>query len=114
MREFPQAVAQFRQVVQLSPDYALAVFQLGLSFGQTGDWDRAIETLKRALQLDPTNFSASYNLGAAYLQKKMVPEAVTAFRQCITTAPDPESAERFLPTTKMNAAAGQRLAGARA
>ncbi|PYX16368.1 MAG: hypothetical protein DMG84_07830, partial [Acidobacteria bacterium] len=88
MREFPQAVAQFRQVVQLSPDYALAVFQLGLSFGQTGDWDRAIETLKRALQLDSTNFSASYNLGAAYLQKKMVPEAVTAFRQCITTAPD--------------------------
>ena len=33
MHQFPQAVEQFQRVLQLSPDYSLAVFQLGLAYG---------------------------------------------------------------------------------
>ena len=53
-----------------------------------GDFDQAISTLKRRWSLDSTNFSAAYNLGAAYLQKKMITEAIAAFRQSITIAPE--------------------------
>ncbi len=75
-------------MLQLSPDYSLATFQLGLAYGKAGDFDSAIQTLKHALELDSTNFGAAYNLGAAYLQEKMTPEAAAAFRQSITIAPD--------------------------
>ena len=41
-----------------------------MAYARTGDFDHAIQTLKRTLDLDPSNFSAAYNLGVAYLQKK--------------------------------------------
>jgi tetratricopeptide (TPR) repeat protein len=52
--------------------------------------------LKRALQLDGTNFSAAYNLGAAYLKKQMVPEAAEAFRQSISINPEYAAGRRAL------------------
>ena len=96
LREFPRAVAELQRVLQLSPDYSLAVFNLGLAYARTGDFDQAILTLKHALDLDGTNFSAAYNLGAAYTQKKMVPEAVAAFRQTVTINPQFGPAHRAL------------------
>jgi tetratricopeptide (TPR) repeat protein len=96
LREFPRAVAEFQRVLQLSPGYALAVFNLGLAYARTSDFDQAIQTLKHALDLDGTNFSAAYNLGAAYTQKQMVPEAVAAFRQTIAIAPQYAPGHRAL------------------
>ncbi|HZZ15468.1 MAG TPA: sulfatase-like hydrolase/transferase [Candidatus Sulfotelmatobacter sp.] len=96
LRNFPQAVEEFQKVLQLSPDYALAVFQLGLALARTGDFDQAIQMLKRALELDGTNFSAAYNLGAAYARKQMVPEAVAAFRETIRIAPEYAAGHRAL------------------
>jgi arylsulfatase A-like enzyme/Flp pilus assembly protein TadD len=96
LRDFPKAVEEFQQVLQLSPDYALAVFQLGLALARTGDFDQAIQMLKRALELDGTNFSAAYNLGAAYARKQMVPEAVAAFRETIRIAPEYAAGHRAL------------------
>jgi arylsulfatase A-like enzyme/Flp pilus assembly protein TadD len=87
LHEFGRAVEEFQRVLQLSPDYELAVFNLGLAYARSGDFDNAIATLKRALELDGTNFSAAYNLGAAYLKKEMIPEAATAFRQSVNVNP---------------------------
>jgi tetratricopeptide (TPR) repeat protein len=81
LRNWPNAVNEFRHVLNLSPDYALASYNLGLAYIRNEQMDEAITTLKRTLELDPTNFAAAYNLGAAYLRKSMVPEAVAAFRQ---------------------------------
>jgi len=50
--------------------------------------------LKRALELDGTNFSAAFNLGAAYEKKQMIPEAMAAFRQSATIDPDYAAAHR--------------------
>jgi arylsulfatase A-like enzyme/Flp pilus assembly protein TadD len=96
LRDFPMAVEEFQKVLQLSPDYALAVFQLGLALARTGDFDQAIQMLKHALELDGTNFSAAYNLGAAYARKQMAPEAVAAFRDTIRIAPEYASGHRAL------------------
>jgi tetratricopeptide (TPR) repeat protein len=96
LRDFPRAVEEFQKVLQLSPDYALAVFQLGLALARTGDFDQAIQMLKHALELDGTNFSAAYNLGAAYARKQMAPEAVAAFRDTIRIAPGYASGHRAL------------------
>ena len=96
LHEFSKAAEEFQRVLQISPDYELAVFQLGLSYGSNGDFDQAIAMLKRALQLDGTNFSAAYNLGAAYLKKQMVLEAVNAFRQSTSINPEYAAGHRAL------------------
>ena len=54
------------------------------------------ETLKRALELDPSNFSAAYNLGAAYVQKQMMTEARPHFVPRSTIAPDYAPGHRAL------------------
>ncbi len=87
-RDFPEAITEFLRVLELSPDYALAVFNLGLAYGGSRNWDQAIHYLKRALELDGTNFSAAYNIGAAYVQKQMWAESLAAFRQSVAIYPD--------------------------
>ena len=87
-RQFPDAIRELLWVIERSPDYALAVFNLGLAYGSSGDPERAIQYLKRALELDGTNFSAAYNLGVAYMQKQMWSESLGAFRQSVAIYPD--------------------------
>jgi arylsulfatase A-like enzyme/Flp pilus assembly protein TadD len=96
LKDFPSAVAEFKRVLELSPDYSLATYYLGLSYANAGDYDNAIATLKHALELDGTNFSAAFNLGAAYSRKQMVPEAEAAFRQSIQINPDYAAGHRAL------------------
>jgi len=52
--------------------------------------------LKHALELDGTNFSAAYNLGAAYARKQMAPEALAAFRETTRIAPEYAPGHRAL------------------
>jgi arylsulfatase A-like enzyme/Flp pilus assembly protein TadD len=87
-REFSAGVTHFRRVLELSPDYTLAIFHLALSYGHLGEVDRAISLLKRTLELDPTHFSAAFNLGALYLKKEMIAEALEAFRRSVTIHPE--------------------------
>jgi len=86
-KEYANAIAQFKHVVERSPDYALATFQLGMSYAMSGDMDNAIANLRRTLELDNTNFSAAFNLGSAYLQQQKVPEALSAFEQSVRIYP---------------------------
>jgi arylsulfatase A-like enzyme/cytochrome c-type biogenesis protein CcmH/NrfG len=87
-KQFRNAVAEFTTALQLSPNYMLAIFNLGLANAALGDDDEAIKYLERTLQLDPTNFTAAFDLGVAYLHKQMIPESTDAFRRSVTIYPD--------------------------
>jgi len=65
----------------------LANFNLGLAHAALGHDDEAIRYLKRTLELDPTNFTAAFDLGATYLHKNMYAESTEAFRQSVTIYP---------------------------
>jgi tetratricopeptide (TPR) repeat protein len=67
-----------------------------LAYARNGDMDHAEEALKHTMELDATNFDAAYNLGAVYLQKKMVPEALAAFRQSEKVNPDYEPSHKAI------------------
>jgi arylsulfatase A-like enzyme/Flp pilus assembly protein TadD len=96
---FPEAVEELQKAVQLSPDYSLAVFNLGMAQAHAGQIDAAIVTLKRALQLDASNFEAAFNLGVAYLQKRDLQSAAAAFRQSIAINPNLARTHRALGET---------------
>ncbi len=95
-KDFASAVPEFRRVLEKSPDYALAVFNLGLALAHLGELDEAILKLKRTLELDPSNFSAAFDLGAVYLKKSMYEESIAAFRQSVAIHPGFAPARRAL------------------
>jgi arylsulfatase A-like enzyme/Flp pilus assembly protein TadD len=96
MQDYPEAIAEFRRVLELSPDYTLVYFYLGLAYARTGDYQNSVDYLQRTLKADGTNFSAAYNLGAAYLKLDRVDDAVAAFRQSLQIYPGYEPAHLAL------------------
>lgn len=48
------AVAQFRRAIELDPNFALAYVELGWAYEESGQQQKAIETLEKAAQLDDT------------------------------------------------------------
>ena len=65
LQRFEDARKEFTSVVEIVLDYTLAIFYLGLANARVGDFDGAIAALKRALELDATNFSAALTWGVA-------------------------------------------------
>jgi len=99
LKMYPEAVTELQKTVELSSDYALAFFNLGMAQAHAGQIDAAIATLTRALELDATNFDAAFNLGVAYLQKRDLEDAAGAFRKSITANPDFARGHRALGET---------------
>jgi arylsulfatase A-like enzyme/Flp pilus assembly protein TadD len=87
-KDFANSVTEFKRALELSPNYMLAVFNLGLANAALGDDVEATKYLKRTLELDPTNFGAAFDLGVTYLHQNMIPASTEAFRQSITINPD--------------------------
>jgi arylsulfatase A-like enzyme/Tfp pilus assembly protein PilF len=99
LKMYPQAATELQKTVELSPDYALAFFNLGMAQAHAGQIDAAIGTLQHALDLDKTNFEAAFNLGVAYIQKKDLERAAEAFRKSVTADPDFARGHRALGET---------------
>jgi arylsulfatase A-like enzyme/cytochrome c-type biogenesis protein CcmH/NrfG len=99
LQMFLEAAAELQKTVDLSPDYALAFFNLGMAQAHAGQIDAAIGTLQRAIDLDGTNFEAAFNLGVAYIQKRDLDSAAAAFRTSVTVYPDFARGRRALGET---------------
>lgn len=79
-----EAVAESVRAQQLDP---LSLFQhthAGWVLYLARRYDQVIEVSRSILDLDPNNPEAHYQLGMAYTQKGMHPEAIAAFRKAIT------------------------------
>lgn len=72
------AEAQIR--VQRDPQDASAHFDLGSTYYVRGDVEKAIESLERAVELNPENDDASYMLGLAYERLGRQEDALRQFQ----------------------------------
>jgi Lipoprotein NlpI, contains TPR repeats len=59
-----------------------------------GHWDEAVADLRRAIELDPRNISASNNLALTYCAMRRFPEAVATLDRVL--AWDPTNARALL------------------
>ncbi len=64
-----KAILNFKQALELDPDYASAHNGLGSAFAQAGNFDAAISSWEKAVELKPDYDFPLYNLGLAYLAK---------------------------------------------
>lgn len=68
-----------------------ALFKQGQQFYNNGQWDLAINTYKRVIELDPTYQSAYVNLGDAYYKSEQLDLAIETYQKGAEI--DPEDAD---------------------
>ena len=87
-----------RALVTLSPESALAFYNLGLTLKQKDDFAGAEAALRRAAALDPTLEDAPYTLGVVLWQTGRFDEAAEAFREATSRRPGYADAHFMLGT----------------
>lgn len=79
----PEAIAQYKQAIQLDPTFAETYNNLGVALKQTGRIQEAIAQYEQALQLNPDFFEAHCNLGGILMQLGRIPEAVEHYKEAV-------------------------------
>lgn len=60
----PQAIALYQEVSELAPWDEVCLMSIGVEYAQAGQFDKAIEWLEKATQLNPSNTRVRDNLMA--------------------------------------------------
>jgi tetratricopeptide (TPR) repeat protein len=83
-KEFAAAIRCFEDAIRLKSDYTEAYTQLATNHQKLGQWDKAVDAFRRAIQSDPAKAASHWNnLGTLYLEHKQFDDAVTSFRSAI-------------------------------
>lgn len=95
-RNYPKAIAQFREALRLDSKLAAAQILLGMSLLSTGSMKEATRALERGVKLDPSNTTARTQLAQAYLSTDHLAAAASQYRALRKLTPrDPEIAYRL-------------------
>ncbi len=78
-----ESLDNLKKAALLKPDDPRLHTFYGLGLHRFGQLDKSIEEFKLALQLDPNNGTASYNLGLAEMGLKRVDAAIAAFEKAV-------------------------------
>jgi tetratricopeptide (TPR) repeat protein len=87
LRDLPAATVCFRKAVELKPDYAPALFNLGKCLSAAGDRPGALAAHRAAVRSRPEMFEARLALGTLLAELKHYPEALTQARQAVKLDP---------------------------
>jgi polysaccharide export outer membrane protein len=88
---FAQAAQIFQQAVKLDPEFADAHFALGHAFYDMGRWQSAIESFKRAVELNPNDLEAQDRLEQA--RDMLARETGKKPNSAPTKSPEPAKSE---------------------
>lgn len=76
-----QSVLVWHELAEVEPDLVTAHVQLGEAFAAAAFEEEALESWQRALELDPTEARATYNLAIASLKREGMALALPLFRK---------------------------------
>jgi len=83
-----EAVEYFQKAVQLSPEYLIALENLGNAHRQLKQWEDAREALERAVAVGPQDPEANYSLGMVLAQLDHVDRAYEYLQRALKLRPD--------------------------
>ena len=82
-----EAIEAFQTVLQLVPNHARAHQMLGIAYFRQNAYQKAIQALRRAIELAPTDldndYHPYYDLGMVYLKQNKFDDAIRLFEQAI-------------------------------
>jgi Flp pilus assembly protein TadD len=93
-----EAMDCYFKVLQIKPDDADVLYDLGNAFAQRGDWDNAISSYRHALQATPDQADILNNLGFALTTKKQFADAIACYEAALKLDPDSASTHNNLAT----------------
>ncbi len=74
---FQAAIEDFQTLAHIAPDHAWGLIQRAISCYRLGHRERALEAMRRAIRLAPTDFQVRYNSGTLLLGEEMIERAVS-------------------------------------
>lgn len=86
-QEWPAAIAQFRQGLELAPDDPGLRHRLGTALFMTGDLDGAMTEFQRVVRTTPDYFPSHYSIGVLLQETGRHAEAVARFRTALRHRP---------------------------
>ncbi|HUI06133.1 MAG TPA: tetratricopeptide repeat protein [Verrucomicrobiae bacterium] len=83
-----EAIANYQQALQVTPDDALTHYNLGTALAEAGQVPEAIAQYEQAVQIQPDFAYAHNNLGLALAKLGRTPEAIAQYEQALRYLPD--------------------------
>lgn len=83
-----QAIDFLQRSLGLSPDYLIALINLGNAYRQQKNWPLARTAFERALQLNPRDPEANYGLGMVFAQTGDTAQAAIYLQSALQSRPD--------------------------
>lgn len=77
----------YHRAIDLNPDLSLAHYLLGLHYRRSSDNEKAIASLQRAFELDPSQAAAAAEIGSAYTEMGDLISAEHWYVQAVNVAP---------------------------
>jgi tetratricopeptide (TPR) repeat protein len=84
---WPAAQASFRRAIQLNPNNANAHSFYSIALGIVGDLETALQEVKLARELEPTQIVYRANVGFVLYRARRFAEAVVELRTCVALEP---------------------------
>jgi tetratricopeptide (TPR) repeat protein len=82
-----EAIASYKKVLKLDPDYAPAHINLGTLYYNQSDYDLAEEHYRKAIESDPRYALAYFDLGNVLDETQRLTEAIAAYKVALQLAP---------------------------
>jgi len=87
-RKYDEALEYFITARHLQPNNAEIIAAIGYVERRLGRWEESIETLDRAISLDPMNSDLHWNQGATHTWLRSYEKARSAYEKSLSLAPD--------------------------
>ena len=84
-KEYDQAIASFREALQIQPEYPDALDNLGKALDATGKDAEAMADFDKAIKIAPNNAAAYADRGMALFHEGKYEEAAASYRQAIVS-----------------------------
>ena len=88
INNYPQAIRLIEPVLKEQNNISEAFYVAGVAYAGVGDYDHAIDSLLKVIQLMPDHLMAQYNLGAAYLMKNNLKDAEYWLNKVVAASPE--------------------------
>ena len=94
--DFAGAEREYKQAIELNPNYSIAHLWYSLFLTEMGRLDEATAEIKKAREVDPLSLPINRNIGICLLDSRRYDEAIAQFRSVIEMDPNFASAHAEL------------------
>jgi protein O-mannosyl-transferase len=85
--QLDQAIAHYRNAINIWPDYVEAHYNLGGAYIEKGEFDEALAEYRRAIEIHPDEADSHNNYGSALRELKQFDQAEAEYKRALSLRP---------------------------